>query len=93
MFENANSVLKVLVVLWDTYWSYPIEKNLREEHGGVLLYSFEPSNVHQRSGTRTCLQSSGSDQFDDLESIIGALIGTLVQSTFQCGFNVEHLIF
>jgi hypothetical protein len=36
-FENANSVLKVLVVLWDTYWSYPIEKKLREEHGGVLL--------------------------------------------------------
>jgi len=30
-FENANSMVKVAVILWEIYWSYSFEKGLREE--------------------------------------------------------------
>jgi len=30
-FENANSMVKVTVILWEIYWSYSFEKGLREE--------------------------------------------------------------
>jgi hypothetical protein len=45
-FENAKSMLKVLVVLQDTIWSQPFEKGLREVLGVLQTTSPDLSGGH-----------------------------------------------
>jgi hypothetical protein len=45
-FENAKSMLKVLVVLQDTIWNQPFEKGLREVLGVLQTTSPDLSGGH-----------------------------------------------